>query len=167
MERPSVESVPSGKALSIATAPHVAENNALPVGRWPGGPQTGALRAHPLEDGHTRAGFQPRKPRHGPQSPARLPECGRAAPAAEGRGPDTGPIGETPRHRRTPRVHSEGRTEPQEMRTRHAKPRARVCMAALCPPRGHGPPARRRRRDQHGGLRPATRHCSVVVRGGG
>lgn len=41
--------------------------------------------------------------------------------------------GETPRHRRTPRVHSEGRTEPQEMRTRHAKPRARVCMAALCP----------------------------------
>lgn len=50
MERPSVESVPSGKALSIATAPHVAENNALPVGRWPGGPQTGALRAHPLED---------------------------------------------------------------------------------------------------------------------
>lgn len=133
MERPSVESVPSGKALSIATAPHVAENNALPVGRWPGGPQTGALRAHPLEDGHTRAGFQPRKPRHGPQSPARLPECGRAAPAAEGRGPDTGPIGETPCHCRTPRVHSEGRTEPQEMRTRHAKPRARVCMAALCP----------------------------------
>lgn len=47
-----MEYVPSGEALSIVAAPHVAKSNTLPVGRWPG-PPTGALCAHQLEDGWT------------------------------------------------------------------------------------------------------------------
>lgn len=132
MERPSVESVPSGKALGVVTAPHVVKSDALPVGRWPG-PQTETLRAHQLEDGHTRAGFQPRMPWRRPRPPARSPERRCTSPTAEGRGPDTSPLRETPRHPPTQPVRSEGRTDPWEMTTRRTKPRARVHVAALCP----------------------------------